>query len=195
MKALIRRSSWQIKAALEGDRARADASSDRAHETQIGAMHASFVVGRRPVCSMDMTPKPPAHSADTPKFELFAGAAWRALLTWLGSSRADAVPVFARKTASMTEFLRTHADTARNSTLNDKLLQGMAILAASLTAVALAACGAAPSRTETTTSDTVERAEGGGEVRRSTTQTSETSADGVQTVDRTETTETSPAPQ
>jgi hypothetical protein len=60
----------------------------------------------------------------------------------------------------------------------------------------LAACGSTPARTETTRTTSVEHTESGGEVRHDTTETVEVAADGSQSTDRTETTQTTtPPPQ
>jgi len=58
----------------------------------------------------------------------------------------------------------------------------------------LPACGSTPARTETTTSTSVEHGPEGGEVRRSSTETTEVEHDGASTTDRTETTSTSTPP-
>ena len=58
----------------------------------------------------------------------------------------------------------------------------------------LPACGGGPARTETTTTDTVERGDEGGEMRRSSTETREVDRDGAETTDSTVTTSTSTPP-
>ncbi len=68
------------------------------------------------------------------------------------------------------------------------------LLAFSLATFGLAACGG-PARTQTTSTTSMERTEGGGEVRRTSTETTEVQNDGAQTTDRTETTQTSTPPQ
>lgn len=55
-------------------------------------------------------------------------------------------------------------------------------------------CGG-PTHTSTTTTRSTDRPQGGGEVSRSSTETTQVQSDGAQTVDRTESTQTStPAP-
>ncbi len=66
-------------------------------------------------------------------------------------------------------------------------------LAVALTCVGIAACGG-PASTETTTTSRVEHPASGGEVRTSSTETTEVGTDGASTTDRTETTRTSTPP-
>ena len=57
-------------------------------------------------------------------------------------------------------------------------------------ALILPACGSSPARTETTTTNSVVRPEGGGETHQQTSQTTEVAQDGSQTTERTESTQT-----
>lgn len=79
--------------------------------------------------------------------------------------------------------------------ITTQIKRATSLLSATSFAFALAACGGAPTHSETSSSEVVERPEGGSEVRTSTTTTNETDADGVQTSDRQVTTQTTPAPQ
>lgn len=62
-----------------------------------------------------------------------------------------------------------------------------------LITLALAGCGS-PARTETTSTTRVEHRQGGGEVRHTSQETVETSEDGSQTTNRTESTQTETPP-
>jgi hypothetical protein len=67
-------------------------------------------------------------------------------------------------------------------------------LTLSLFTLCIGACGSSPALTETTTTTSVQRTDSGGEVRSSSTETREVADDGSQTIDRTETTQTTTPP-
>jgi ABC-type glycerol-3-phosphate transport system substrate-binding protein len=73
-------------------------------------------------------------------------------------------------------------------------MKNIVLLALALATLGLAACGSTPARTETNTTSSTSRTEGGGEIRHSTTETRETADDGAQTTERVETTQTSTPP-
>lgn len=64
-----------------------------------------------------------------------------------------------------------------------------------LALVSIPACGSAPAHSETTTTTSVTRPEGGGEVHRESTETTETERDGSTETERTETTRSSTPPE
>ena len=57
-------------------------------------------------------------------------------------------------------------------------------------ALTLGACGSSPARTQTTTTESTQRTEGGGEVRHESTETTEVQTEGAHTTEHTETTHT-----
>jgi hypothetical protein len=68
-------------------------------------------------------------------------------------------------------------------------------LMVALATAGIVACGSGPASTETTSTTSRARTDSGGEVRTSSTQTTEVGDDGTQTVDRTERTQSSSPPE
>ncbi|MBN8616412.1 MAG: hypothetical protein J0L92_37850 [Deltaproteobacteria bacterium] len=73
-------------------------------------------------------------------------------------------------------------------------MKNVQALGLALAALGLAACGGPPARTQTTSTTSTDRLEGGGEVRRTSSERTEVQRDGAQSTDRTETTQSNQPP-